>query len=137
MFVCSISSKLFIRPLSLHHHRRRPSTLLRLTHFSTHISPCNSHFPINSSQQFHSQSIIKNTLQQNSQFLVQPSHPWPEWSQLLESISVSGYCFDSNRNSIKDEFVPIESLSMEFIDAASSCLGFSHDTPDILRFVVF
>ncbi|XP_071703850.1 zinc finger protein VAR3, chloroplastic-like [Rutidosis leptorrhynchoides] len=138
MFVSSISSKLFICPLSLVHHynnHRRPSTLFRLTHFSTHISRLNYGFPINSSQRFQSHSVTNNTSQLNSQYIVPPSHPWPEWSQLLESISISGNYFTSNRNNIKDEFVPIESLSMEFIDAACSCLGFAHDTPDILRWL--
>ncbi|KVH99158.1 hypothetical protein Ccrd_022610 [Cynara cardunculus var. scolymus] len=144
------SSRLFLLngPLSLLHHR--PSTLLRLPHRHTltclpqplstvphcHLlqSRANSHFLIKSSQQLHSQST-GNTLQDENHVpadanLVPPSHPWPELLEFLESISNSCY-YELSRN-MKDEFVPNESLPMEFVDAACSCLGFAHDRSDIL-----
>ncbi|CAI9283511.1 unnamed protein product [Lactuca saligna] len=143
-----VSSRLSILlngPISHIHHR--PSTLLCVTHrhsLSCPLSPlstvprhlllpyrANSLFPIKSSQQFYTQSTLqeKNHVPADA-YLVSPSHPWPEWSLLLESISMSG-AFDLNRN-IKEEFVPNESLSMEFLDAACSCLRFAHDRPEIL-----
>ncbi|XP_076911153.1 zinc finger protein VAR3, chloroplastic-like [Bidens hawaiensis] len=123
------SSKLFILfdgPLALLNHR--PSTL-RLSHHRYPSTPLsvvlNSQFPI---KQFHSRS--SNTPEKNNNIPaddVPPSHPWPEWSELLEFISGS----DPDR-SIKDQFVPNESLSMEFVDVACSFLGFAQSRPHIL-----
>nr|XP_043607610.1 zinc finger protein VAR3, chloroplastic-like [Erigeron canadensis] len=112
-----------------------------------------SHFPIKSSQQFHSHFTTTNNNNINKLrhhnhvkpaaaaaadvYLAQPSvsHPWPEWSTLIKSISIFPGCIDTNRNGLKDEFVPIESLSMEFIDAACFCLSFAHLKPHILRWL--
>ncbi|KAJ9567958.1 hypothetical protein OSB04_003924 [Centaurea solstitialis] len=148
MFTSSSSRlHLFNAPLSLLHHR--PSTLLlRLPHRHTlltcpphllsavahrhrlHCRP-NSHFPIKSSQRIHSSQSTANSTPRDENHVPPPSHhPWPEFSELLESIANSGY-FESSR-SMKDEFVPNESLPMEFVDAACSCLGFAHDRSDIL-----
>ncbi|KAL8226444.1 hypothetical protein R6Q57_016276 [Mikania cordata] len=135
------SSRLFTfsdGPLPLLHGR--PATL-RLSHhhypplsvFLIHPSRSILHLPIKSSQQFESRST-SNTPQENNDVsdvnFVPASHPWPEWSELFESISIS--CdFDTDRN-VKDQFVPNESLSMEFVDAACSFLGFARNRPDIL-----
>ncbi|KAI3673825.1 hypothetical protein L6452_39955 [Arctium lappa] len=149
MFGSSSTLFIFNVPLSLLHHR--PSTLLRPSHRHSLTCPlhllsavahrhllltsrANSNFPIKSSQQIHSQST-GNTLQDGNDvpadaYLVPPSHPWPELSDLLEYVSNLGY-LELSRN-MKDEFVPNESLPMEFVDAACSCLGFAHDRSDIL-----
>ncbi|KAM0044210.1 putative Zinc finger, RanBP2-type [Helianthus debilis subsp. tardiflorus] len=131
----TIPSKLFPLsggPLSPLNHR--PSTLRLSHHHILHISRSNSHFPIKFSQQFRSRST-GNTPENNRDVsadaeVVTSSHPWPEWSELLGYASSSGQ-FETDRN-IKDEFVPNESLSMEFVDAACSFLGFANDRDDML-----
>ncbi|KAF5796403.1 putative Zinc finger, RanBP2-type [Helianthus annuus] len=131
----TIPSKLFPLsggPLSPLNHR--PSTLRLSHHHILHLSRSNSHFPIKFSQQFRSRST-GNTPENNGDFsadveVVTSSHPWPEWSELLGYASSSGQ-FETDRN-IKDEFVPNESLSMEFVDAACSFLGFANDRDDML-----
>ncbi|KAJ0765659.1 putative Zinc finger, RanBP2-type [Helianthus annuus] len=131
----TIPSKLFPLsggPLSPLNHR--PSTLRLSHHHILHLSRANSHFPIKFSQQFRSRST-GNTPENNGDFsadveVVTSSHPWPEWSELLGYASSSGQ-FETDRN-IKDEFVPNESLSMEFVDAACSFLGFANDRDDML-----
>ncbi|XP_076895512.1 zinc finger protein VAR3, chloroplastic-like isoform X2 [Bidens hawaiensis] len=131
------SSKLFDGPLPLFNLNRMSSTL-RLSHHHHHylstplsVVPNLHYVPIKLSQQFKSRS--SNTPENNNNIPaddVPPSHPWPEWSELLQFISVSGNL--NPGRSIKDQLVPNESLSMEFVDAACSFLGFAGNRPDIL-----
>ncbi|KAI7744644.1 hypothetical protein M8C21_001253 [Ambrosia artemisiifolia] len=139
----SVPSRLFIvsgNPLSLSIHR--PSSLRLSHHHHNHILHLHHpkpHIKIKLSQQFRSRST-SNTPQQNNNVsvnddVITPSHPWPEWSELLEYVSVSGQLDldrNNNNNNIKDEFVPNESLSMEFVDAACLFLGFAINRPHVL-----
>ncbi|KAJ9551422.1 hypothetical protein OSB04_015467 [Centaurea solstitialis] len=127
--------------------RRRPFSLLRLApgrsltfpltatagagdYRRVHLCRHNSLIPIKLGRNFYSKA---NYNDENSRIPANdylPSHPWPEWSRLVESLSVAGY-FNGGSN-IEDEFVANENLSMEFVAAASSVLAFARDRPDIL-----
>ncbi|KAI3828329.1 hypothetical protein L1987_02429 [Smallanthus sonchifolius] len=124
------------RPIALFQLARRHSltntlsagpNLLRLT-------SSNSLNPVKFSQNFYSRATSYASQENNhpsaNGYHAPPSHPWPEWSRLLESLYLAGY---SNGNGeIEDEFMANENLSMEFIAAANSCLAFAHDRTDIL-----
>lgn len=110
------------------------ATVSAAPNYPLHISRTTSNFPINLSQSYYSRAT-KNVFQEHNHtpandYQVSPSHPWPEWSRLLESLYIAGY-FNGSSN-IEDEFVANENLSMEFVAAANSCLAFARDRPDIL-----
>lgn len=128
------------RPFALFRLARRRSLTFPLTTLfaagdhRVHLSRQNSIIPIKLAQNFYSRATY-NALQENNQipandYHAPPSHPWLEWTRLLESLSVEGYF--NGRSNIEDEFTANENLSMEFVAAANSCLAFARDRPDIL-----
>ncbi|CAL5431565.1 unnamed protein product [Camellia sinensis] len=124
-------------------HRPR-SSLLRLARHSRLSSSLSPHyltpqlsFPIKVSQQIHTQTSAVREDRDTDSLGFSPnapaSHPWPEWSKLIHSLSESGY-FDHHRLAIQaeDEFVAIEEFSDEFLRASAVCLAFSRDRSDLL-----
>ncbi|GJY73508.1 zinc finger protein VAR3, chloroplastic-like protein [Tanacetum coccineum] len=59
---------------------------------------------------------------------------WPEWIRLLECLDSGGY-FNRNVEEEVDEFVGSQSLGVEFVNAARSCLAFARHRPDVLRWL--
>ncbi|XP_010246374.1 PREDICTED: zinc finger protein VAR3, chloroplastic [Nelumbo nucifera] len=94
--------------------------------------------PIKVSEQIHTQtsSIRDDYADESVGFSsYRVSHPWLEWSKLVENLKDRGYfdCQSSSlENSNKDEFSVFEDLPEEFVRAASACLSFARDKPDIL-----
>lgn len=127
------------RPFSLFRSARRHSLTTRSTTTNHHLLRLTLFTPIKFSQSFHSTpttfAFPVNYHNPADSYHVQPSHPWPEWFRLLESISLAGY-FNPNSNNIEDECIVNENLPMEFVNAANSCLAFARDRPDILRFAI-
>ncbi|KAL4580049.1 hypothetical protein LXL04_016224 [Taraxacum kok-saghyz] len=107
-----------------------PTPLTAARNHALHISTSSSLIPINFSQSFYSRATNDHTHFPANDYQASPSHPWPEWSRLLESLSYAGY-FNWSSN-IEDEFVANQNLSMEFVSAANACLAFARDRPDIL-----
>ncbi|KAI3703013.1 hypothetical protein L6452_28767 [Arctium lappa] len=126
------------RPFALFRFARRRSLTFPLSaaagDHGVRLSRCNSLIPIKLAQSFYSRASY-NALEGNNQipaneYHAPPSHPWLEWTRLLESLSIGGYF--NGGSSFEDEFAANENLSMEFVAAASSCLAFARDRPDIL-----
>ncbi|KAL6978034.1 hypothetical protein U1Q18_013924 [Sarracenia purpurea var. burkii] len=98
-------------------------------------------YPVKASRQIHTQtSTVRedgNSLVFSSNSVV--SHPWPEWSKLIDTLSAGGY-FDHQRLAAAegqpiradDEFVAYAQLSDEFTYASSACLAFAHHRSDLL-----
>ncbi|XP_071727239.1 zinc finger protein VAR3, chloroplastic-like [Rutidosis leptorrhynchoides] len=139
---------LLTNSISFLHHRpstffrlagRRPLTTLTAAnnHHHLHHSHKNSLIPVKFTQNYCSRatnySFEDNNHVPANERHVSPSHPWPEWSRLLESLYNSGY-FDRKFNA-EDDSMTNENLSFEFVDAANSCLAFARDRPDILRWL--
>ncbi|CAK9146676.1 unnamed protein product [Ilex paraguariensis] len=102
--------------------------------------------PIKSSQQqqIHAQSnTLKEDHFQDSPPGFSPtsgaSHPWPDWSKLIDTVSTSGY-FDRQRLDAaegheiipEDAFVAYEELNDEFVHAANACLAFARERSNLL-----
>ncbi|OVA19062.1 zinc finger protein [Macleaya cordata] len=125
------------RPSVLRLTRHSSVSIASLSSSSKHKFSSNSRrlrlgFSIKASENIHTQttSVVRedyhvDTLGFSSNSRV--SHPWPEWSKLLENLSTSGY-FDRQQSS--DEF---EDLSDEFVRAANACLSFACDRSYLLR----
>ncbi|XP_057506807.1 zinc finger protein VAR3, chloroplastic-like [Actinidia eriantha] len=82
--------------------------------------------PLKASQPIHTQT---STLREDRDFSPN-SHPWPEWSKLIDSLSSSGYL--SHEREADDEFVAYDELPDEFVRASRACLGFARDRSDVL-----
>ncbi|KAF3962379.1 hypothetical protein CMV_013100 [Castanea mollissima] len=116
-------------PLLLLHHQRHRLHLLRhqhklLSHFHYHPLTLSPSSPIKQ-QQLHTRSAALRTDHSPPN-----SHPWPEWSTLLHHLSLShssGYGF-----SAEDEFVAPGGLPDDFVRAATACLAFARQNPNIL-----
>lgn len=61
------------------------------------------------------------------------SHPWPEFHALLDSLSARG---GFNRLHADDACVSGAELPEDFVRAASACLSFARDRPNLLRLVI-
>ncbi|PSS01692.1 Zinc finger protein [Actinidia chinensis var. chinensis] len=101
-------------PLSPHNLTLSPTSCPRL---------CS---PLKASQPIHTQT---STFREDREFFPN-SHPLPEWSKLIDSLSSSGY-FDHERE-VDDEFVAYEKLPDEFVRASRACLAFARDRSDVL-----
>ncbi|KAL2464296.1 Zinc finger protein VAR3 [Forsythia ovata] len=122
--------------------RRRLTTLplrplsLSSTKSKTHTQQI---LPLNSTQQqhFHSQPANNNTYTLNSS--QHHSHPWPEWTHFVNNIYLSstpngqGFPAPMDHEILPDDaFVVYEELSEDFVRAATSCLAFARDRPNLL-----
>nr|XP_016469772.1 PREDICTED: zinc finger protein VAR3, chloroplastic isoform X3 [Nicotiana tabacum] len=118
-----------LRRPSLLHLRRFPSASRRFTVYShAHISPLS---PINSSQQqqqFHAQPINNSNNPLNSSSSCFISHPWPEWCSFISVLTANGQLAPA----VEDSFVAYEELSDDFVRAASVCLTFARERPDLI-----
>lgn len=120
-------------PLLLLHHQRHRLLLLRhqhklLSHFHYHPLTLSPSSPIKQ-QQLHTRSAALRT-----DHSPPSSHPWPEWSTLLHHLSLShssGYGF-----SAEDEFVAPGGLPDDLVRAATACLAFARQNPNILGYVL-
>ncbi|XP_076904413.1 zinc finger protein VAR3, chloroplastic-like [Bidens hawaiensis] len=133
------SSRLLVFSSLLHH--QLPINLLRLAR--RHNINIITFFPFtaptrpNPTARFYSGGTNYGFHQNNNNNSVNghrapPSHPWPEWSHLLETLTFAGYYNENHNNIIEDEFVENGSLSKEFAAAANSCLAFARHRPEIL-----
>ncbi|GMY20073.1 zinc finger protein VAR3, chloroplastic [Fagus crenata] len=121
--------------LFLHHHRC-PSLLLLRHHklLRRHYHPLNlspsppikpSHHP-----QLHTRTAALRD--DHSSNWNSHSHPWPEWSTLLDHLSLSSH-FNSNPIiAADDEFTTPLHLPDHFMHAATACLAFARQQPNIL-----
>lgn len=134
----------------IHHHRYRRH-LSSLSSLSLHLPSQHgkASVPINCfpSQQFHSQT---GAVRDDRQYLsdtyapssVEAQHPWPEWRNLLESLSTGGYfkegfCGAVDEDSSKDEFVADAEFPEDFARAARGCLAFARDRPHLFVYDFF
>ncbi|XP_052176426.1 zinc finger protein VAR3, chloroplastic [Diospyros lotus] len=126
-------------PLLLH-HRHRPS-LLRLARHSVSLLAPLSHSPrrftsrpqltsLKASHQIHTQpsSILPDD---HFGFAAGPPVPSHPWSKFVDSLSRSGYQ-GTESIGVEDEFVAYEELPEDFVRAASACLAFARNRPDLL-----
>ncbi|XP_043700756.1 zinc finger protein VAR3, chloroplastic-like [Telopea speciosissima] len=95
-------------------------------------------FPTKASEQIHTQtsSVREDYSGESSGFLssYRVSHPWPEWSKLLENLRTGGF-FDHQGSSpvaLDGEFLLDENLPEDFVCAASACLSFARSRWDLL-----
>ncbi|XP_076949017.1 zinc finger protein VAR3, chloroplastic-like [Bidens hawaiensis] len=137
------SSRLLVFSSSLLLHHQRPINLFRLARRHNII---NINININITTLYHHLHLTPQTPTirfysggTNYAFQVNnishahpPSHPWPEWSHLLETLSIASYYNGYNINNIEDEFMENENLSKEFVAAANLCLAFATHRPDLL-----
>ncbi|KDP39632.1 hypothetical protein JCGZ_02652 [Jatropha curcas] len=122
---------------------RRCQSLLRLSnhwhrvscrnyhHLPNSLSPSPSpprHFKIKASQNLHTQSTSAHFAEPYSS-LPLAAHPWPEWSNFIRNLSAAGYF---NKQRFDEEFVAGVNLPEDFLAAASACLAFARERPDIL-----
>ncbi|KAG7964266.1 hypothetical protein I3843_09G161500 [Carya illinoinensis] len=148
-------------PFLLHQHRRRCPSLLRLSrrhkllssslssHHLHHLVVSPSPSPAVKASQSHRQLHIRSSSAlPDDPFLRssnRDSHPWPEWSAFLQTLSLAGYFRNDNINyrpgsgdvSAHDigyevEFVASADLPDEFVRAASACLAFARDRANLL-----
>lgn len=63
------------------------------------------------------------------------SHPWPEFHALLDSLSDRHGGGGFNRLRAEDAYVSGAELPEDFVRAASACLSFARDRPNLLRMV--
>ncbi|KAI3755894.1 hypothetical protein L1987_55703 [Smallanthus sonchifolius] len=128
------SSLLHQLPIILFRLARRHSTTFPFTTLSAaapnHHHRQNSLIPPKFCASFYSRGT--NYAFQENNYHVPPSHPGPEWSRLIETLSVAGYSNGNSNSNIEDEFMANENLSKEFVAAANSCLAFARDRPEIL-----
>ncbi|XP_077241185.1 zinc finger protein VAR3, chloroplastic-like [Tasmannia lanceolata] len=98
-------------------------------------------FSIRASEQIHTQTGVREDYGESVGFLPNSrvSHPWPEWSKLLDNLRSGGY-FDreippegSGDINGDDAFLLFEDLSEEFVRSANACLSFASDRSDLLR----
>ncbi|KAB2607698.1 zinc finger protein VAR3 [Pyrus ussuriensis x Pyrus communis] len=108
---------------------QRHSLSSRPTSSSASASP----FPPNSSHHFdsHSHSPVSAAYPSYADSApLRHSHPWPEWSHFLNSLSAAGY----NGTNGQDEFTAVvRDLPEEFMLAANVCLAFSRQRAGLLR----
>ncbi|MCD7468681.1 hypothetical protein HAX54_007078 [Datura stramonium] len=116
-----------LRHPSLLHFRRLACRSRRLTVYShAHISALS---PINSSkQQFHAQPINNNSPLNSSASTSFTSHPWPEWHSFISVLTGN----DQLASTVEDSFVAYEELSNDFVRAASLCLAFARERPNLI-----
>ncbi|KAJ4980161.1 hypothetical protein NE237_010941 [Protea cynaroides] len=121
-------SRVFIGCLSSAAHRRRCCSDPRLR----------LGFPIKASEQIHTQtsSVREDYGGESSGFPpnYRVSHPWPEWSKLLENLRAGGF-FDNQSYSsaaLEGEFSLYENTPEEFICGAHACLSFARSRSDLL-----
>ncbi|XP_042487208.1 uncharacterized protein LOC122067420 [Macadamia integrifolia] len=120
-------SKVSVACLSSAAHRRR---------FYSDPRP-RSCFPTKASKQIHTQtgSIREECCGESSGFSssYRVSHPWPEWSKLLENLRACGFFDDHGSSSValEGEF-SVENLPEDFVCAASACLSFARSRSDLL-----
>ncbi|KAM3301044.1 zinc finger protein VAR3, chloroplastic [Capsicum chacoense] len=112
------------RPSFLH-FRRLPCCSRRLTLYThAHISPLS---PNSSQQQFHAQSFNNNNNSPLNSSSFTP-HPWPEWRSLISVLAGN----DQLAPAVEDSVVAYEELSDEFLRAASLCLAFARERPNLI-----
>ncbi|KAK9279257.1 hypothetical protein L1049_012935 [Liquidambar formosana] len=131
-------------------HARLSSSSLASFSTSSHyltLPPSSRHrlgCPIKASEHIHTQTstIRDDHFGDGIGFSQSPQdlHPWPEWLKLVERLTAGGY-FDRQRfasaegfgiGAEDDKFVAVEGLPDEFLRAASACLAFSRDRPNLL-----
>ncbi|XP_043696943.1 zinc finger protein VAR3, chloroplastic isoform X2 [Telopea speciosissima] len=62
------------------------------------------------------------------------SHPWPEWSKLVDNLRAGGYFDHQNSSSaaLEVEFSGYGNIPEEFVGAANACLSFARSRLDLL-----
>ncbi|KAK3446462.1 hypothetical protein EUGRSUZ_A02151 [Eucalyptus grandis] len=126
----------------LHHHSRRPAHLSPLTSRALHhhilAASTNRLLPLrvaSSPQQFHAQaSAVRDD------HLSDSAHPWPEWLDLVRSLSDGGYFRKDGLGGVaargiggEAEFVAGVELREEVVRAAEAGLAFARDRPHLFR----
>ncbi|XP_041023392.1 zinc finger protein VAR3, chloroplastic [Juglans microcarpa x Juglans regia] len=148
-------------PLLLHQHRRRCPSLLRLSrrhrllssslssHHLHHLFVSPSPSPSVKASQSHRQLHTRSSSALRDDHFLRSSnrdsHPWPEWSAFLQTLSLAGYFHNDNINyrpesgdvsaheiGCEVEFVASADLPDEFVRAASACLAFARDRANLL-----
>ncbi|XP_030453073.2 zinc finger protein VAR3, chloroplastic-like [Syzygium oleosum] len=132
-----------LRLARLHHHCRRPRHLSPLTSRTIHhhilgASTNRLLLPLrlkSSSQQFHAQAIAVSY-----DHFSHSAHPWPEWLNLIRSLSSGGYFGKEGSGAVAArgiggdaEFGAGVELPEEFLRAAEAGLAFARDRPHLLR----
>ncbi|XP_024923465.3 zinc finger protein VAR3, chloroplastic isoform X2 [Ziziphus jujuba] len=106
-------SSSFVRKASQHFHSHAGTSSLSETHSSNSASA----------------TVSSSSLASASW----ASHPWPEWSSLVNSLSASGY-LNRNLGIVRnDEFVGVEGLPEDFALAARACLAFARERASLVR----
>lgn len=140
----SLSSPLPLLSLRLSRHSRvslaRISSAPQLRSFAANPrTRLGFGFSIRASEQIHTQVDVREDLAEpNGGFAANSrvSHPWLEWSKLVESLRSGGY-FDRAMAVVSpddddDAFSVFEDLPVEFVRSANACLCFARDRPDLL-----
>ncbi|KAI3437040.1 Exostosin domain-containing protein [Psidium guajava] len=131
-----------LRVARLHHHCRRPRHLSSLNSPTLHYhilgASTNRLLPLrikSSSQQFHAQA---NAVRDDH--FSDSAHPWPEWLNLIRSLSAGGYFRKEGLGVAaargiggEAEFVAGVELQEEFLPAAEAGLAFASHRPHLLR----
>ncbi|KAJ4972113.1 hypothetical protein NE237_005212 [Protea cynaroides] len=122
-------SRLSIACLSSAAHHKRTSSNLRPR----------SCFLIKASERIHSQtSSVREDYGGESSGIspnYQVSHPWPEWSKLVDNLKAGGYFNHQSSSSsaaLGGEFSVYGNLPEEFVVAANACLSFARSRSDLL-----
>ncbi|XP_050222047.1 zinc finger protein VAR3, chloroplastic [Mercurialis annua] len=121
----------------------RYSSLLRLSRHRRQILPSflQHHNPIKirDSRQLHIQSSVTTPTAASNHFSdssvpradrATEAHSWPEWSNLINNLSLSGYFNKQIR--INDELIDGVNLPQDFISAVSACFAFALEKPHLL-----
>ncbi|KAJ4721354.1 zinc finger protein VAR3, chloroplastic, partial [Melia azedarach] len=107
------------------------STTTIVTAVATHLShtpPQQRLLPIKSSRQLHTQPTVAFPNSPSQRF----SHPWPEFRSLLGNLSSF---VNFTRLNADDEYAEGANLPDDFLRAASACLAFARDWPNLLGMV--
>lgn len=124
---CPSILRLSRHQLHCHRHRRLQSPLPpQLGSTATRLLPIKS--SSSSSRQLHAQA--------HSPLPPRVSHPWPEFHALLDSLSERHGGGGFNRLHAEDAYVSGAELPEDFVRAASACLSFARDRPNLLRLVI-
>ncbi|XP_021667891.2 zinc finger protein VAR3, chloroplastic isoform X2 [Hevea brasiliensis] len=106
-----------------HHYRNLPSSLSH---------SLGRPLKIEASHQLHTQTASANFTEPSSS-LPRTPHPWPEYYNLIHNLSSAGY-FNRHKFGIQIdlEFVAGFNLPEDLADAATACLAFARERPDLL-----
>ncbi|XP_002530944.2 zinc finger protein VAR3, chloroplastic [Ricinus communis] len=132
-------------PFLLHHYHHRIPSLLRLSRHRRQLLHSLSHYHHNSSLCLPGPLKIKASQQQQQQLHTQtasltraagwPVHPWAEWSNFINNLSISGYFNRQIEIDEDDELIITDGVNLpeHFICAVNACSAFSREKPHLLR----